>query len=398
MYDELETEYFRYQFVKSFLCNIFQNRIYEPTIKVLRLVARDGIDSFRLKPLTVSSSVGDDTSFVMDDNVEATLMYKESYYDLMIHKYHLPYTKDYQFIIGALGLSEKAMSPTDLIEFILKEACTHSTFLNKYLFIKPSPEDAITSIEVTPQNLEITFLNDIFLPQDTKSSLQLFVDCIRSFERIGQPLRYLLSGKPGTAKTKIIRAIANEAKGYATFVFTNGADNRLDAIFDFAECFRPSVICIDDADLMVGNRQDFTERVALGKFLQRMDGFIGSSVFVLATTNDKRLVDIAASRAGRFDRVLDLTAIDAEQYRNLISTITDSEDLSDLFNDEVITTLKEKSVSGAFLTNLIKQLSVIMQLSEDKQTSETVLNLIDRLYKGFNGKSTDSDKPFGFRN
>lgn len=396
-YDERETEYFNYQFVKAFLSNLFFANISEPRIKVLRIVARDGDDSFRLKPLTVSSSTGADTSSVVDDNIEATVMYRGAYYDIVVNKFHQPYTDRYKFLIGALGLSDNATDPQQMVDFVIERACSHSTFRNQYLLVKPTRDDKLTSIELVPQRLDVTTLSDIFVPDETMVALRLFVDCIRSFDRIHQPLRYLLCGKPGTAKTKIIRAIANETKSLATFIFSNGADNRIDAIFDFAECFSPAVVCIDDADLMVGNRQDYSERKALGRFLQRMDGFIGSSVFVLATTNDKNLVDIAASRAGRFDRVLDLTAIGAGHYLQLIRSKTKSDALVNLFDDQVLAMLRQKSVSGAFLANLLKQLQIMQELGETTITTELVSNMINRLNSGFNGRSGGSEKSVGFR-
>src|SRR5208283_3053376 len=80
-------------------------------------------------------------------------------------------------------------------------------------------------------------LDDVFLPTGVRQHLELFISALSSFDRVRTPLRYLFSGKPGTGKTKIIRAIANACKGKATFLFSNGAEQRVDDLFEIASMF-----------------------------------------------------------------------------------------------------------------------------------------------------------------
>jgi cell division protease FtsH len=161
-------------------------------------------------------------------------------------------------------------------------------------------------------------LEDVFLPSEIRRQLDLFISALTNFERVHTPLRYLFSGKPGTGKTKIIRAIANACKGKATFLFSNGAEERVDDLFEVASMFSPVVLCIDDIDMLTGSRQDGLYNRQLATFLQRLDGFTKGDQFLLATTNDKTLVDLAASRPGRFDRILDVNLIHPTHYLNLV--------------------------------------------------------------------------------
>jgi len=77
-------------------------------------------------------------------------------------------------------------------------------------------------------------------------------------------------------------------------------------------------LVIDDIDFLVANREDTFDKKSLGTFLQYLDGFIQQNLFILASTNDKKLVDTAASRPGRFDLIIDMSEINSDNYFSLI--------------------------------------------------------------------------------
>jgi SpoVK/Ycf46/Vps4 family AAA+-type ATPase len=192
-----------------------------------------------------------------------------------------------------------------------------------------------------------------------------------------------MSDPPGTAKTMITRAIASACKGKATILLASGNTLRTNMIFNFAELFTPCIVCIDDIDLSVGDRRHSPGEV-LNSFLQRMDGFVKNNVFVLATTNDKKLVDIAASRPGRFDLVMDVGALGATDYLNLVKKQTDDENIVNLFTPAILADLKEKKIVGAFIVNLVKHVIIEKKTNGHKQMTEQELKvLVEKMYKGF---------------
>ena len=192
---------------------------------------------------------------------------------------------------------------------------------------KSAYADSIGDIYVEAANITEDSLGDIYLPAQINDNVQLFIKSVIHYNESKRPLRYLFAGKPGTAKTKIIRAIAKACTAKATFIFSTGNERRIESLFEFAEMFSPVVLCIDDIDLMTGSRSEGLYTPRLASFLQKLDGFVRQDFFLLATTNDKRLVDLAASRPGRFDLVIDVNLIEPRQYLELVKSKTQNIDI-----------------------------------------------------------------------
>ena len=117
----------------------------------------------------------------------------------------------------------------------------------------------------------------------------------------GGSARYLLNGEPGTGKTESIREICRRLVPDVTFIipdFTTTGD--LNSIMEACEIFENAVIIMDDIDLYLGSRDNGSYTRMLGQFLSFFDGVKKRKISLLASTNDKGLVDKAAERPGRF--------------------------------------------------------------------------------------------------
>jgi len=113
-----------------------------------------------------------------------------------------------------------------------------------------------------------------------------------------------------------------------------------------------------------------------------LDGFIPNNIFILAATNDKKLVDEAAARPGRFDLILDIGEIEVDNYISLIKRETDDNNILELFSPQILNKMEDKKVSGAFIVNLVKQLKTI-RVSGHSVDYEIFADLFNQLYKGF---------------
>ncbi|KAF5837146.1 putative transitional endoplasmic reticulum ATPase [Dunaliella salina] len=128
----------------------------------------------------------------------------------------------------------------------------------------------------------------------------------------------LLYGPPGSGKTLIARAVANETGAF--FVIVNGpeimsklageSESNLRKVFQEAEKNAPSIIFIDEVDSIAPKRektQGEVERRIVSQLLTLMDGLKSRAhVIVMAATNRPNSIDAALRRFGRFDREIDI--------------------------------------------------------------------------------------------
>lgn len=218
--------------------------------------------------------------------------------------------------------------------------------------------------------------------------------------RRGGNARYLLNGEPGTGKTESIRDIARELIPQVTFIipdFSNTDD--LTAIMEACEIFENGVIIMDDIDLYLGSRDNGSYTKLLGQFLSFFDGVKKRKISLLASTNDKGLVDKAAERPGRFNLTLDYTFLNSDQIMKVCEIHLPEKwrikEVYDALTGKI--NGKKANITGAFIANLAEN---VKEMSEDDPnwSIEDTVSLITELYKGFYDSQVSKDRDtMGFK-
>jgi transitional endoplasmic reticulum ATPase len=156
------------------------------------------------------------------------------------------------------------------------------------------------------------------------------------FTRLGvdPPKGVLLHGPPGTGKTRLAQAVANESD--AEFFTINGpeimgsaygeSEKRLREVFEEAERSQPAIVFIDEIDSIAPKRQNVTgeaEKRLVAQLLTLMDGLQSrTNLVVIAATNRPDAIDEALRRPGRFDREIVIGVPDEGGRREILAIHT----------------------------------------------------------------------------
>jgi transitional endoplasmic reticulum ATPase len=271
--------------------------------------------------------------------------------------------------------------PTEILE---KMEVTGDDFKEAFKEIEPS-----SLREVLIEIPKVTW-SDVGGLDKAKRSLKEIVELPlknpEAFKRMGikVPRGILLYGPPGTGKTLLAKAVANESE--ANYISIKGpeilskwvgeSEKAVREIFKKAKQASPSIVFLDEIDAIaprrgMGGDSHVTERL-VNQLLTSIDGLESmEGVVVLAATNRPDIVDNALMRAGRFDRMILITAPDREARLAILKIHTKDMPLDSSVNLEDIGERTEGFV-GADLESLCREAG-IMALREDMEAKSVTM-------------------------
>ena len=171
-----------------------------------------------------------------------------------------------------------------------------------------------------------------------KDELEEIVDFLREPEKFFGtgakiPRGALLTGKPGTGKTLLARAIAGESSvpfiqcSGSSFVemFVGVGAKRVRDVFEMARDNQPCIVFIDEIDA-IGKKRSMNGFAAndereqtINQLLTEMDGFENDTeIVVIGATNRIDILDDALLRPGRFDRKIQVSLPDVHGREEIL--------------------------------------------------------------------------------
>ena len=250
---------------------------------------------------------------------------------------------------------------------------------------------------MNPSDRKITF-HDVAGLIEAKEEVSEVVEFLKDpekFHRLGAriPRGILLVGAPGTGKTLLAKAVANEAK--VPFFYVSGSEfvemfvgigaNRVRDTFETAKRAAPAIVFVDEIDAVgrqrgagIGGGNDEREQT-LNQILVEMDGFdTNDAVIVMAATNRPDVLDPALLRPGRFDRRVILDEPSLNDRIEVLTIHSAGKPLSDKVNMRVVAE-RTPGFNGADLANLVNEAAILAARKEQNEISQD--NLLESIEK-----------------
>lgn len=234
-------------------------------------------------------------------------------------------------VMPKLKLKEETI-PTEVIENL---EVTKKDFQDALLMVEPS-----AMREVLVEIPKVKWI-DIGGLEDAKGKLREMVEWPlehpESFKRMGirPPRGVLLHGLPGTGKTMLAKAVANESQ--SNFIYVKGpeifnkyvgeSEKAIREVFRRARQVAPAIIFLDEIDSLAPRRgtgvdSHVTDRV-VNQLLTELDGLEGlEGVVVIAATNRPDIIDAGLLRTGRFDRHIYVPVPDKASRKKIFKIYT----------------------------------------------------------------------------
>jgi cell division protease FtsH len=237
---------------------------------------------------------------------------------------------------------------------------------------------------------------------EAKEEISEIVEFLREpkkFQKLGAriPRGILLIGTPGTGKTMLAKAVANEAN--VPFYFVSGSEfvemfvgvgaNRVRDTFETAKKTSPSIIFIDEIDAVgrhrgagLGGGHDEREQT-LNQILVEMDGFqTNDACIVMAATNRPDILDPALLRPGRFDRRIILDDPSMKDREEILKIHSLEKPIAKNVNLKVVAE-RTPGFSGADLANLVNEAAILAARKDQKEiVQENFLQAIEKVMLG----------------
>ncbi len=165
----------------------------------------------------------------------------------------------------------------------------------------------------------------------------------------------LFHGPPGTGKTLVVRYLAQACKEHTVILVTGKQMGAIRESFEIARLLAPSIVVIEDVDLIAEDRSTNKQAVFLCELMDEMDGLgAKTDCIILLTTNRPDVLEPAlAARPGRVDQAIEFPLPDETCRRRLWALYGQHLDLQWVDLDRWIE--QTDGTSPAFIAELLRK-------------------------------------------
>jgi hypothetical protein len=259
------------------------------------------------------------------------------------------------------GLALELMA-REAVRRLLEEVNRALVYKGKTIFLE---EDRAGGLVVRFRKLPPTPREALVLPEKLLSVIERNViglyrraDVLR---RSGRSTRHglLLHGPPGTGKTLMLRYLASACPQHTVVLLTGRELSLVRESCQVARMLAPSLVILEDVDLIGENRADNRCPALLHELMDEMDG-LGTRaevVFILTTNRPDVLEPALSSRPGRIDQAIEFPLPDEECRARLFCLYGQGLDLHCLDLPRWVE--KSQGASPAFIEELLRKAALM---------------------------------------
>jgi len=292
---------------------------------------------------------------------------------LMIESERYGRSEGISFFVGI----EQVENADDVVARVfqsLSEAIdTAKSYRGKILSLEKDDDYSGKASGVKVHKLRSVHQDQVILPARTLELLDRnvigFVKQREALRRLGHSTKkgLLFYGPPGTGKTHTLHYLAGALPGHTTLLLAAEQVGLLGDYMSLARLLQPSVVVIEDADLIARDREEMgsvCEEVMLNKLLNEMDGLREDAdiLFLLTTNRPEALEAALASRPGRVDQAIEFPLPDEVGRRKLVDLYARGVSIAEEVKEEIVR--KTDGSSAALIKELLRR-ATQFQLDED---------------------------------
>jgi hypothetical protein len=260
-------------------------------------------------------------------------------------------------------MARERKTAQEALGHLLERANRHGVYKGRTIFLEEEeyPRQVFVRFrELPPVPRESIILPDGVMEVVERNVLGL-VKHGETLRRSGRATRHglLFHGPPGTGKTLMLRYLAHALPGHTVILLTGRQMGLIRESCEIARLLAPSLVVVEDVDLVGGERSNNRCPTLLHELLDEMDGLgpKAECIFLLTSNRPEVLEPALSARPGRIDQAVEFPLPDEDGRRRLFALYGRGLDLAGVDLERWVE--KTRGVSPAFIEELLRKAALM---------------------------------------